>query len=253
MGEVLISLIVPTRGRPGRMLSFLRSVCDHASAPQNIEVVMVVDEDDPASHALTFDGLSLVPVVVPAGLTMGSLNMAGYEASRGKYIMLTNDDVVVQTAGWDEKALAAFRSIGDDVALVHVNDLIFREKLCTFPFVSRKFCEYAGGICPAEYVRYRIDDHVFSVFNLVSLLGHNRIIYLPDVVFEHQNVVMNLAGRLKYVPIPEIHAKDTALFEAMQAGREELAARLTDWIDTHRQSEADEMRRAVLTSCSKST
>ena len=46
MDEVLISLIVPTRGRPRKMLSFLEGVRDHATSPQNIEIVMVVDDEE---------------------------------------------------------------------------------------------------------------------------------------------------------------------------------------------------------------
>lgn len=246
MGEVLISLIVPTRGRPEEMLSFLESVRAHASAPQNIEVVMIVDEDDSASQAITFEGLSLVRVLVPPGLTMGALNMAGYRASRGNYIMLTNDDVRVRTAGWDDKALAIFRSFNDEIVLVHVNDMTFGETLCIFPFVSRKFCEFAAGICSEEYIRYRIDDHIYNVFNLLSLLGHNRIVYLPDVVFAHQNVTTNFVGKTEYVPNPEIHAKDTAIFDGKLPSRKKLAVRLAAWIDTIRRGELDETRRKIL-------
>jgi hypothetical protein len=249
MDEVLISLIVPTRGRPEGMLSFLESVRDHASAPQNIEVVMVVDQDDPESQAITFEGLSLVTVAVPPGSTMGSLNMVGYRASRGKYVMLTNDDVAVRTPGWDDKTLAAFRSFGDEIVLVHVNDMTFGERLCIFPFVSRRFCEFVGGICPEEYFRYRIDDHICDVFSLLALLGHNRVAYLPDVVFEHQNVMINSVGEAAYIPNPQIHAKDTAIFDDMRHSREELAVRLAARIDTLPRSEGDKTRWNILTSC----
>ncbi len=60
MDEILISLIVPTRGRVEGMLAFLESVRAHAACPQNIEVVVVVDADDPASQAISFEGLSLL-------------------------------------------------------------------------------------------------------------------------------------------------------------------------------------------------
>ncbi len=246
MGEVLISLIVPTRGRPEGMLSFLQSVRDHASAPQNFEVVMVVDEDDSASQAITCEGLSLVRVVMPPGSTMGCLNMAGFRASRGEYIMLTNDDVRVRTSAWDDKTLAIFRSFPDEIVLVHVNDTTFEDKLCIFPFVSRRFCEFAEGICREEYKRYRIDDDIYHIFNLLALLGHKRIVYLPDVVFEHQNAVINADGEAEYIPIPQIHAQDTAVFNALAPLRKELAIRLAAWIDAHRRSMVDESRRNIL-------
>jgi glycosyltransferase involved in cell wall biosynthesis len=246
MNEVLISFIVPTRGRPRKMLSFLEGVRDHATSPQNIEIVMVVDDDDLASQAITFEGLGVLKVVVPHGLTMGGLIMAGYRASRGKYIMLMNDDVHVKTHGWDDKVLAASRSFEDEIVLVHVNDMTFGEALCIFPFVSRRYCEMAGGICSEQYSRYRIDDHIYDVFGLLTLLGHKRVVYLHDVVFEHLNVVIDSHGEAEYVPDPQVHAKDTVLFDDMRHAREELAVRLAARIDTFRRRESDKGKRNLL-------
>lgn len=236
MDEIRISLIVPTRGRSEEMLAFLESVRAHASSPQNIEVIMVVDEDDPESHAIAFKGLNLVKVVVPPGQNMGALNMAGYRASRGEYIMLTNDDARVRTKGWDDQTLAAFRSFPDDIALIQVNDTTQEEKLCIFPFVSRRFCELVNGICPEEYIRYRIDDHIHHIFRFLASYGHERIVYMPGVVFEHLNVVISAAGKREPVLNPNIQVMDTVLFYELARSRRELALRLAAWIDAKRES-----------------
>jgi hypothetical protein len=236
MDDILISLIVPTRGRPEGMLAFLESVHANASAPQNIEAVMVVDEDDPKSQAITFKGLRLVKVMVPPGLTMGALITAGYRASSGEYIMLTNDDIIVKSKAWDDRALAALRSFPDGIALIHVNDTMQGDNLCIFPFVSRKFCEFGGGICPEEYIRYRIDDHIHHVFDFLASHGHERVVYLPDVEFEHLNVVVGASGKREYVANSKIQALDTALFYELAPSRKELALRLGAWIDSKRQS-----------------
>src|SRR5207249_11524721 len=128
----------------------------------------VHNTDDEETRAFRYDGLPVRRAVVAPGLTMGGLNMAGYEASSGRYLILLNDDVIARTRGWDERAREAFAGFPDGVALVHVNDLMFRDSLCTFPFVSRTYCELAGGICPRGYARYRIDDHIVNVFNLLG-------------------------------------------------------------------------------------
>ncbi len=183
---------------------------------------------------------------MPPGLTMGALSMAGYRASRGKYIMLANDDVRVRTAAWDAQALAAFRSFPDDIVLVHVNDMEQQEKLCILPFVSRRFCEFSNGICPEEYMRYYIDDHVYDVFELLAKHGHGRIIYMPDVVFEHLNVVINSAGKREYQYNSKIKAQDATLFYEMARARVALATRLAQWIDVERGSRAAVERRGIL-------
>src|SRR5262249_38893742 len=173
------SLIVPTRGRPEQLRRFLASVAATARAPDALEVVLVLDDDDSASTCVTDEAIPLRHVVVRPGQTMGALNAAGYGASTGRYVMLLNDDVVVRTPGWDAKIRACFRAFPDEILLVHVNDTVFQKALCTFPIVSRRFCELAGGICPCDYVRYRIDDHIEDVFNLLGVLGPRRSLYLP--------------------------------------------------------------------------
>lgn len=174
MSRPTFSLIVPTRGRPAQLRRFLDSVAATAARPDRVEVVLVVDSDDVDGRTVAHHGLNVVTAVGEPGRTMGALNVDGYEASRGEFVMLLNDDVVVRTRGWDRIALRWLRRFPDGVALVHVNDTLMRDHLCTFPLVSRRFCELAGGICPADYRRYRIDDHIEDVFNMLAVLGVRR-------------------------------------------------------------------------------
>jgi hypothetical protein len=224
------SLIVPTRQRPERLRRLLDSLAATAARPEALEVVLVIDADDPASAEVGHDRLAVRRVVVPPGLTMGALNGAGYDASAGAYLMLLNDDVVARTPGWDVRFRACFRRCPDDIALLHPNDTLFRDVLCTFPVVSRTFCRLAGGICPAAYRRYRIDDHIEDIFNLLGVLGERRVFYLPDVIFEHDNTVALPCGGRAYASDPAVLAEDAPRFEALLARRKELALRLREHI-----------------------
>jgi hypothetical protein len=226
-----ISLIVPTRGRVAKLRRFLDSLAATAAEPEGLEVVLVVDEDDAASASVAHPRLAVKPVVGPPGRTMGALNGAGYAASSGAWLMLLNDDVVARTPGWDRRLRTCFHRFPDGVLLVHVNDTLFRDELCTFPVVSRTFCELAGGICPAAYHRYRIDDHIEDVFNLLAALGARRSVYLPDVVFEHLNAVALPQGGEVYLSDPDILALDAPLFDALFAQRKELALGLLEYIE----------------------
>ncbi len=229
-GPPIFSLIVPTRARTTQLRRLLESLQATTSDPQTIEVLLVVDADDAESLAFRYEGLAIKRVVSPPGQSMGSLNMAGYEASSGRYLMLLNDDVVAQTPNWDQRVLACFRSFPDDIVLIHVNDLIFGNRLCTFPLVSRTFCRLAGGICPRAYTRYRIDDHIEDIFNLLGVLGERRSVFLPEVVFEHLNFGVSDAGERVHVPAPTILARDAHLFDALAPQRKRLALTLQRWI-----------------------
>src|SRR5262249_5160425 len=137
------SLIVPTRDRPDQLRRFLASIERTAARPDNVEVVLVVDADERSALEVRSDRLFLRHVVVAPGQTMGALNMAGYSASSGRHLMLLNDDVVACTRGWDTKIRNCFRAFADEILLVHVNDTVFQKALCTFPILSRRFCQIA--------------------------------------------------------------------------------------------------------------
>jgi GT2 family glycosyltransferase len=230
------SFVIPTRGRPAQAGRLLDSLAETTTNLQNLEVIFVVDSDDPDSQALCHASIQVTHVIGPPGQRMGALNMAGYEASRGRYFMLLNDDVVSSTTGWDEIVLASLLGYPDDIVLIHVNDLIFRDSLCTFPLVSRTWCELAGGICPREYRRYRIDDHIEDVFNLLAELDERRIIYLPDVVFEHHNYAERGNGERFYTSDPDILALDAPLFERLLPQRKQLALKLKQLIERQAQA-----------------
>jgi len=243
--ETTISVIVPTRKRVARLTTFLDSLRDTMERPDRVEIILVVDDDDTDMVGYRHPDVACTIVTVPAGRTMGVLNNAGYAASRGDIVMLLNDDVIARTKGWDRQLREQFAAIPDGVALLHVNDLIFQRSLCTFPCVSRTYCELADGICPEDYARYRIDDHIYHVFTLLGVLGKVRIIYLPDVIFEHTNISPGI-GTERYVPVAEIHEADTTRFEKRLSERHELAVRLAEIIDDFRRVGDASRRRAVL-------
>lgn len=246
--QPLFSLIVPTRERVKQLGRLLASLAETASHPEQLEVILVVDEDDAPSQRVCHDTLHISMVLVPPRQTMGALNMAGYEASTGRYVMLLNDDVVARTPGWDERMLSCFQKWVDDIVLVHVNDLLFGADLCTFPVVTRRFGELAGGICPREYVRYRIDDHISDLFNLLAVLGERRTHYLPDVVFEHFNYQAGLAGDRHHHVDQAVLALDAQRFEDLFPERKELALKLKEHIDDVARSSVDKDRRQLLDS-----
>ena len=117
---------------------------------------------------------------------------------------------------------------------------MFRERLCTFPILSRAAC-LEVGVCPTEYRRYRIDDHIYDTYNLLAHLGHRRILYLTDVVFEHLNFVpqgpvdgaevFRSEDAKVYRPNQEILTVDADIFVNTSDDRKHDARRLAALID----------------------
>jgi hypothetical protein len=229
MQKAILSLIVPTRKRTDQLRTLLDSLRNNTRNLHHVEVVLVADADDEESLGFQFPRSSMKRVVAQPGLTMGGLNRAGAKAAAGQFLMLLNDDVLVQTNGWDRQVLSACGRFADGIVLVHVNDTLFGEGMCTFPIVSRTFCDLAGGICPTDYQRYRIDDHIENIFHLLAVLEERRILYLPDVVFEHCK--QTATGQKVYFLDQAIEALDGPRYEQMSGQRKQIAVRLKQHIE----------------------
>lgn len=180
-----ISLLLPTRGRPELLQRLFDSVAATSAAIDRLELVLYVDDDDVPTRGVSHDELQIVRLIKPAKQAMGAMNQACYEASRGRYVMLMNDDVVFRSRDWDRRVIASFAEFPDEIALVYGNDLYQRQALPTMPILSRVCCDLLEGVCPRSYRNTYIDLHIFDLFKKLAKLGHRRIVYHDDLVFEH--------------------------------------------------------------------
>ena len=104
----MISVVLPSRDRPDGLLRSINSLL--ATMPgQELEIVVVLDEPDAASHeAVRAAALPQVSVVTVGADHLGwpgkKFN-AGYRATRGEWILSATDDIEFK-AGWLEGALA---------------------------------------------------------------------------------------------------------------------------------------------------
>ena len=65
--------------------------------------------------------------------------------------------------------------------------IYIKEKMSTFPILSRTVCKLMDNICPSDYKGPYIDAHIFDIFKRLARQGFNRIVYLDNVIFEHMH------------------------------------------------------------------
>lgn len=175
---------MPTRERPKWVERYFKSVLDHTSNLDNIELVLYIDDDDPASHSLSCDRFRVVKTIGPR-MTMGALNTACLKKSEGEIIVLQNDDMVIRTEGWDEILLKFHEQLQDPIYLAYPNDLYMKEKLSVAPILSRRTCELLGNPFPELYPGGFIDYHIFDIFTRLKRLGFDRFYFMENIVIEH--------------------------------------------------------------------
>ena len=224
-----ISLLLPTRGRRRHVERLLAGIAATTSDLARLEIIAYVDRDDVESQRIAHRAVRVQTLVRPPGATMGAMLRACYDASRGRYVMLINDDAIFRTPGWDRRVIGAFARFPDEVALVYGNDLDQRQSRPTFPIVSRAVCDVIGSICPRGYYGLHIESHLFDIFRRLAALGADRIVYLGDVVFEHTHYARRESGlATTYRHRNKVH--DDVLFFALDQERCRSARRLHRFI-----------------------
>jgi hypothetical protein len=220
----MISLLMPTLARPAAARRFLESVAARSRNLDRVEVVIYADDDDPGSHDLAFEGVSVTRIIGPS-TTMGAFNTACLERARGQIVMLVNDDVLIRTDGWDERLLELDARYGDGVYLAYGNDLFKGDRISTFPILSRRTCELLVAPYPPVYRGGLIDYHLFDIFKRLQKLGHDRIRYEKDLVFEHLHY---RTGKMPYDGTYDRRSRfgDDSTFLALRACRQAAAERL---------------------------
>lgn len=184
MNSGLISLLLPTRGRPELVERFFASLLETTSRLDLVEVILYVDEDDTSSHHLDSRDFHVKRIIGPA-LSMGGYNSACFERASGEIIILVNDDIVIRTQDWDERVRAINSRFKDEIYLAYPNDLFKKSKFCTFPIMSRRTCELLIEPYPVAYQRFFIDPHLFDIFKRLQHAGFDRVCYCDDLIFEH--------------------------------------------------------------------
>jgi hypothetical protein len=182
--SALISLLLPTRGRPELARRFLQSVVEQSVHPEDVEVILYMDDDDTPSHGIDYPGLNIQRIIGPRQ-TMGAYNSDCLAKSSGEIIVLVNDDMVIRTQGWDERLRKLDASVVDKIYLAYGNDMFKKGDLCTFPILSRKTCEVLQEPYHRAYRGAFIDYHLMDIFKRLQHAGYARIFYQEDVVFEH--------------------------------------------------------------------
>lgn len=139
----MISVLIPSRGRPGSLVKTVETLRSKATKPSHVEILVAVDLDDEAT---------IKTVSALASCTLYRCYSYGYErlhryfnilaeAARGDWLMIYGDDCLIETIGWDEKIEAL-----DPAELIWANGTQSSSKNPCFPVISRAWYEAMGQI-----------------------------------------------------------------------------------------------------------
>jgi hypothetical protein len=188
MSKPLISILCPTRRRPGQVKDLIASAAGTATYPEQLQFVFYVDGDDPTRNEIQ----SLqpqafgVPVEVITGprVVLSQMWNECYKLADADVLMQCGDDIRFRTRGWDTKVLSQFLRYPDRIALVHGQDGIQGDRIATHGFLHRRWVNVVGYFVPPIFASDYNDLWLTEVADAIQ-----RRIYLPEVYTEHMHPV----------------------------------------------------------------
>lgn len=182
----MISLLVPSRGRPANIERLYLSARATHLAAGSFELIVRLDEDDPSLDAYPALG-SIVRYITGPRVVLSEMWNECWRQARGEIFWHGGDDVTFESHAWDRRVAEAFPP--DGIAFVHGDDLGGKgDQLGTHGFLRREWTDAVGTFVPPYFASDYNDLWLNDVGQAIG-----RRIYLPDVITEHHHFAFGKA------------------------------------------------------------
>jgi hypothetical protein len=208
-------VIVPSRGRPGRLREMLRACADRAGALTDI--VIGLDDDDAGAYAeVTREepGIGVEWVTGPRDTLTGWTNrLAAPRAARYRAVASLGDDHIPRTPGWDRLLLAALDAMGG-TGIAYPDDRR-RADVPEAAVISSDIIRALGWMCLPSVRHFYCDDAWADLGR-----GAGCLAYVPEAVVEHMHHATrrDVARDATYAEAEAGGAADLRAYRAWRAG-----------------------------------
>lgn len=147
----MISLLLPSRGRPDNIERLAKSALDTAARPEEVELIVYIDNDDDSYNGREYPANVHIYKTERTVLSV-YWNMA-YAKARGDILMHCGDDIVFHTQGWDTIVEQEFDKYPDKIVLLYGDDGDPNQEknFGTHSFIHRKWAETVGYFVPPYF------------------------------------------------------------------------------------------------------
>ena len=183
------SVILNTRKRPMYLDSAIASVIETADNPDLVDFWVRYDNDDElTAQYVKTDPYNIRKVKFLSGSRPNNLhkelNLLAASSS-GQYILVFNDDCVMQTSVWDTHACAFLDNSFQDGICYGQTSATSADKprdaeYSSFPIISRKAFNALGYLMKEEFVGLGGDSSIYRIYKEVD-----RVVDLKEIVIDH--------------------------------------------------------------------
>jgi hypothetical protein len=178
----VISVLIPTWGRPERLREAVQSAKATATDPAAVEVLVRVCHNDPRITGYVDAPHELAQVFHVGGHETYGKGIEFLQArAQGEILLAASDDVIFRTPGWDVIVRDAFEAYPDGLAVMYANNGLDREK-CEHFFTTRRWVDAVGYMVWPEFRHFCVDQWVEEL-----AVNVGRLRFLRQVVIEHMH------------------------------------------------------------------
>jgi len=184
----MISLLLPTRGRPHLMNDFIKSYKNNSKNKNELLIYLQKDDPTVGQYIDVFKSFNLIENIdyfildpFPTGHMWNLLA----DKAKGDLLCLMGDDVIIETIGWDTMIEEAAKKYEDNIFVITQND--GRSDLnnlgCPHPVIHKRWKEILGFFMPPMFMHRYLDTYTTRL-----AIELNRYIQLPNVKFTHNKL-----------------------------------------------------------------
>lgn len=177
-----ISLLLPSRQRPIQLMRLYNSAIELAEKPDDIEMVVYVDDDDTGYDELIESPPKNTIFIKGPRKTISKCWNDCWKASTGDIFFHAGDDIVFRTQDWDKVVRDKFAEYDDRIVFVYGNDgngESDRNQFGTHGFIHRNWTDVVGYFVPPYYESDYNDTHLNDLAK--GIKRHQHI----DILTEH--------------------------------------------------------------------
>lgn len=221
-----ISVLCPTRNRPGNVARLAGSAWDMADDEDSVELVFYVDDDAPSSVPPSLAEIDGVTVVTGERIVLSDMWNRCAEHAAGSIFMQCGDDIVFRTPDWDKMVTEAIALYRDRIVFAYGRDgtPIHGDNFGSHGFVHRRWYETLGYFTPPWFS----SDYGDTWLNdLAARIGRKH--FIPGLLTDHLHPAVGKAEwDENHRQRLERHARDNvkALWESLEVRREKDAEKL---------------------------
>jgi hypothetical protein len=175
-----VAVILPTRGRPDKLVTALKSIQATVFDQYTTDVFVGVDRDDPLTMKLVRDGLELdfhplaiKWVIAEREDTLGLKYDRLWKASKSHDLFVSfADDALMTTPGWDDVIRTGIKQFPDKMGMLY-----FGNGMCALPgciVMSKQLCDELGYFMPTYFPYWWYDTWLDEIGHYIG-----RILWVP--------------------------------------------------------------------------